>query len=295
VVHQKVSQTKNKMDDYADQPEGVPGETGDPSPSAPSAPFPPEEEKKMTLAQFCEKHELFTETRQDLEQFKKDEVSVIFVIDDSSSMNTEDCIHVVEGKERCRTRWAEQGETVCESVSLALCLGCPSISIRFLNAPDEIKDVKSAEEVQRLFRQVAPKGLTPLNETLEKVYAGLPPHRNVLLLLSTDGRPSPSGPKMTEEQSIKRLKHLLGKQYRDTKYVGVQILACTQDKQTMKYLNKWDKQISHLDVTDDYDSERNQLEKLGKRMDRGTYVVKCFLGGWFRKWDKTDERRCLIL
>jgi hypothetical protein len=63
----------------------------------------------------------------------------------------------------------------------------------------------------------------------------------------------------------------------------------------MKYLNDWDRKISRLDVTDDYEEERLQLDKLGRSMDRGTYVVKCFLGGWFRKWDKKDEGRCYIL
>jgi hypothetical protein len=63
-------------------------------------------------------------------------------------------------------------------------------------------------------------------------------------------------------------------------------------------LNKWDREIPNLDVTDDYESEKNHIKRAkGKqfRFSFGDYVVKSIMGSIEPKLDLLDESKCQIL
>ncbi len=73
--------------------------------------------------------------------------------------------------------------------------------------------------------------------------------------------------------------------------------TCTDDTKSISYLNKWDREIPNLDVTDDYESEKNQIKKAkGKRFrfTFGDYVVKSIMGSIEPKLDLLDETKCRI-
>ncbi len=72
-----------------------------------------------------------------------------------------------------------------------------------------------------------------------------------------------------------------------------QIRTCTDDEDSVSYLNRWDRDIKNLDVIDDYNSERKEIRrKKGSnyRFSYGDYVVKSLIGSIDPKLDKSDEK-----
>ena len=75
--------------------------------------------------------------------------------------------------------------------------------------------------------------------------------------------------------------------------IFVNIITCTDDEDSVAYLNRWDVQIPNLDVIDDYNSERKEIKKAKKKQSRftyGDYVVKSLVGSVDKRLDGTDEK-----
>lgn len=75
--------------------------------------------------------------------------------------------------------------------------------------------------------------------------------------------------------------------------VFVSIAACTSDNAAVGYLNRFDKEIPRVDVSDDYASERREtLAARGSSyaFSFGDYIVKALLGPIDPSFDKLDER-----
>lgn len=71
-------------------------------------------------------------------------------------------------------------------------------------------------------------------------------------------------------------------------------MCCTDEKQTMSYLNDWDRRLPRLDVVDDYKSERDEIrgvQGMGFSFTFGDYVVKSLLGSVDPELDNLDEPR----
>lgn len=77
------------------------------------------------------------------------------------------------------------------------------------------------------------------------------------------------------------------------------IIACTDDDDSISYLNNWDRNIERLDVIDDFRNERNEIKKLrgqGFSFTFGDYVVKSLIGSIDHEIDTLDEpNRCAVL
>ena len=79
------------------------------------------------------------------------------------------------------------------------------------------------------------------------------------------------------------------------------ILACTDESDSMEYLNNWDKYIQRLDVVDDFRSERQEiLRNQGSyfHFTYGDYVVKSLIGSTDPTIDNLDEPKfncCRVL
>ena len=61
-----------------------------------------------------------------------------------------------------------------------------------------------------------------------------------------------------------------------SKSVFVNIITCTDDEDSVSYLNRWDRELKNLDVIDDYNSERKEIRKKNGskyRFSYGDYVV----------------------
>jgi hypothetical protein len=93
-------------------------------------------------------------------------------------------------------------------------------------------------------------------------------------MIVTDGEPTDLNGKV----NIKQFKDCLLSRP-DNVYTT--IAACTDDDESVEYLNNWDKQIPRLDISDDFRSERVQIKKL-KGQDYsftfGDYIVKSLIG-----------------
>jgi hypothetical protein len=122
---------------------------------------------------------------------------------------------------------------------------------------------------------------TPLGEALQKAFSKKTANSKPLLVLAaTDGVPN------SMDLFVKTLKG------RDVNTIFVSILACSDDDSEIGYLNKLDATVPHLDVLDDYLSEKKEVAKHNKAFKdsytMGDHVARYFLGSIFEKYDKLD-------
>ena len=78
------------------------------------------------------------------------------------------------------------------------------------------------------------------------------------------------------------------------KRVFTSIVACTDDEDSVNYLNKWDRELSNLDLVDDFRSERKEIKRIkGKdyQFSFGDYVTKSLIGGIDAELDRSDEKK----
>ena len=110
-----------------------------------------------------------------------------------------------------------------------------------------------------------------LKEKRNQIY-----ERNLLILIATDGIPTDE----RERTDIRTLEQVLRNERNPANRIPVTFIICTgktfllfslksdlllflpEDKQSMAYLNDWDKKIPNLDVVDDYRTERQQIQSL---------------------------------
>ncbi len=72
------------------------------------------------------------------------------------------------------------------------------------------------------------------------------------------------------------------------------IVACTDDEESVGYLNKWDRVLKNLDVIDDFRSEREEIKRRKGsevRFSFGDYVVKSLIGSIDQSMDGMDEKK----
>lgn len=220
---------------------------------------------------------------------------IVMIIDDSSSMNTP----VIDMNktslspfERLPTRWDELQQTVSIVVDLAATLDSDGIDIYFLNR-SPLLHVNNSSQLYETFGKL-PNGPTPLTRVLTEVLNSKRSHthdRKLLILIATDGIP-------TDDKGLNdlaRLEHILRRErhpFEDR--IFVTFIACTNDLQSVGYLNGFDKRIPQVDVLDDYQSEREEvLAVQGKNFpfSYGDYVVKILMGAVDRWFDQLDEKK----
>lgn len=247
---------------------------------------------------------------------------IVYIIDDSGSMSQQlNDTYDNENKNtnaygHKKTRWQEAYEIVLTTLDISLCLSEDGIDIHFLNR-DSIYAVKDKEIIDVAF-SVDPEGGTPLVDTLVRVLKNIKSillEKKVLIIIVTDGEPRNS----SGGSDVHKFKSLLMNRCSyasfETEVEGiassasstmsynrlpVSILACTDDEESVNYLNKLDDEVPSLDVVDDYITERRQiLNAQGSRFtfSHGDYVVKCLIGAIDPEIDKLDEKKskCTIL
>jgi hypothetical protein len=70
-------------------------------------------------------------------------------------------------------------------------------------------------------------------------------------------------------------------------------IACTDNESQIEYLNEIDKLYREIDVSDDYWTERRQIQRVQGRnfpFTYGDYVVKALAGPIDNRLDTLDER-----
>ena len=186
--------------------------------------------------------------------------------------------------------------TVSGAVSLSsLASSCPlcffgaadGIDLYFLNRPG-FNRVASSAQVAAAFGP-PPSGFTPLAAAVTRILvekASVIAEKKLLLVIATDGEPTNTNGQV----DIPGFASVLQGRHAN---VFVSIIACTDDEDSVGYLNKFDRSIPHLDVTDDFQSERSEIQRAqgaAFRFSFGDYVVKSLLGSIDNYFDHLDEK-----
>lgn len=173
------------------------------------------------------------------------------------------------------------------SIELANIFNPDGTDVFFLNRPAAY-GIKSWNDLYPyLVNQ--PSGYTPLTRALNVVLdsSNTRDNRNLLVIIVTDGEPTDVRGRADIDGFWRTLKSRPA-------HVYTTIVCCTDESDTMSYLNIWDRRLPRLDVVDDFKSERDEIKKVqGKSFPFtfGDYVVKCLLGSVDAQLDALDERR----
>ncbi|CAF1463288.1 unnamed protein product, partial [Didymodactylos carnosus] len=137
-----------------------------------------------------------------------------------------------------------------------------------------------------------PQGMTPIAPALRNILRtkGSQAHagKKLLIFIATDGAP-------TNDQGqvdIQSLEYVIRKE-RNPQTTYISFLACTDDNDSVAYLSTWDKQMQNVDVIDDYQTEKQEVQRQrGYQFpfSYGDYIVKALLGAIDPYFDALDER-----
>jgi len=213
---------------------------------------------------------------------------IVMICDDSSSMRN--CSVPPQWQrigDPAPSRWDELCCTVKLMIDISSCFASSGIDVHFLNR-DPVLGVSQGDnpKLRRSFGRL-PDGNTPLVAKLQQVCADFEEDRNVLLVVATDGLPSEGS-----ESFSNFLKSAFSKEATKAN-LKMQIMACTDEDDTLAWLNEIDAQWSQVDVTDDYYSELQEVVRAGRvrRFRRSDWVVKSLLGPILPEFDLIDEKR----
>ncbi|KAI8616349.1 hypothetical protein BC830DRAFT_1118338 [Chytriomyces sp. MP71] len=221
--------------------------------------------------------------------------NIVVIADDSGSMRTPTApgLSVANPYSASATRWDELKSTVQTVTEIGSTLDNDGIDVYFLNRPPVRNVIGPSAQLDQIFA-IPPQGYTPIARVLRQVlnekWHGIrhEDRKKLLILIATDGEPT-TDDGMDDKQGLKQvLIHERGARGD----VLVTFLACTDDNSEIEYLTLWDKKIPDVDVTDDYLSEKRQIQRVqGPRFpfSRGDWVCKMFLGGIDREIDSLDE------
>lgn len=243
------------------------------------------EEKFRSIVQKYEISKMFVNKLQSLQTFK-----IVFIFDDSGSMNTalQDSPLNKTNNLIKATRWDELLYFANISIEIASIFNTKGCDIYFLNRSPPVHNVKDTSELVNYFANT-PNGYTPLTEVLKQVLNDNPEsslaERKLLIIIVTDGEP-------TNHDGVKDVKGFKMCLKSRSNNVFTNIIACTDDEQSMAYLNNWDRKLKNLDVIDDFRSERTEVMKArgpNFQFSFGDYVVKSLVGATDEEMDNLDE------
>lgn len=254
------------------------------------------------LKNFCEKYEIADQQEKDLMSLKPYDIH--FIIDDSGSMSEPLQSHSLNNHDKTITRWDELKHTSKMIIELASCIDEDGVDIHFLNrsfmnkqneTTKTCNNITSFDEVSGLFNQI-PTGKTPLFSTLNGVIERYYNDSNQLLIvIATDGAPTDGFEKFASlvknRTSNKKAKTKDKKTRR--RHIRLSFIACSDNDEEIEYLNNFDSKYEGVDVTDDYDSERNEIKDETKRLQftKGMWLAKALLGPIRKEYDEMDKKK----
>mmetsp|Transcript_19282 Transcript_19282/g.57478 ORF Transcript_19282/g.57478 Transcript_19282/m.57478 type:complete len:276 (+) Transcript_19282:239-1066(+) len=219
------------------------------------------------------------------EQIVRDLLSVagadiVVIADDSGSMGA------VANYVTRSTRWTELRDTLQKLAHMLLVVDhTDGFHIQFLNDPTW-HEIRSGSQVETLFYGRQPKGRTPLATRLRPLLSGQwhpkghGAETDLILLIMTDGEPS--------DCSFSELRQLVGQK---SPKVYCTFMMCTEEDDVVEQYNKSLDRLPGVDITDDYVSEKKEVEKLGNKLSYYKWMAKAVLGGKMPKYDHMDEKK----
>lgn len=246
-----------------------------------------EDSSDQKLKNFCRSYEISPLFQEDIQCIKK--YDIVVLCDDSGSMvEPSTYLSFKDNQMVNKTRWDELRETVEVITELCVLLDDDGIDIWFLNGNRPIKNITDKNKVTELFNNRKPSGRTPLTRVTRQIMSepsqsGKPK----LILIATDGEPNNDDGYSDCYNFLTLLKNINVNDNR------ISILACTSSDSQMDWLDIVDKEAKHVDVIDDYLSERKQiLDIQGKNFSysHGDHILKMLLGPILQKYDDLDEK-----
>ena len=210
---------------------------------------------------------------------------IAIVLDDSGSMTTP-----VDDTDR--TRWDELCEITKRILPIALLFDSNGVDIHCLNGGKYFK-IKNAEDVNHVFAR-KPTGFTPLVPVLQEIFqsslASKGQDKKLLVFVATDGKPSNNEGDNVVDELESLMRHT-----RNAKTTYVSFLLCTDDPESVGYLEGWDKTMVNVDVTDDYQSELLKIRRCQENENftftEDDYIVKALVGAIVPHLDRLNENK----
>lgn len=237
------------------------------------------DEKRTKLNALCVQHNInpvFSPLLWNL-----NEKHIIFLCDDSGSMNA-----TVNSSNK--TRWDELKHVVTEVLDISLIFDPIGMDVHFLNRTS-IMNLRDVNKLVPYFRN-SPSGGTPLvtklNEISRMYQTGPGIRFSKLLIIATDGEPSDDDPHYPGLKNVMR--QLVEQGYH------IAFLICTDNASQVEYINDIDRLYQQVDVTDDYITEKHQIQRVQGRnfkFSYGDYIVKLLVGSIDSTLDSLDERK----
>jgi hypothetical protein len=201
---------------------------------------------KSDLNEILIRYEIDLELGKRLELLR--EYKIVYIFDDSSSMNErlEDSPLNKGNYGEKVTRWQELELFGSISIEIATYFDPNGVDIYFLNHYPTLKGIKSCKEFQAIFRKLRANGYTELTKILTAVFDDnferMRKKEKLLIIIVTDGEPTNH---LGSGDVVGFRKCLCN---RRIDYSFISIIACTDQKDIMRYLNGIDKDIKNLDV-----------------------------------------------
>ena len=131
-----------------------------------------------------------------------------------------------------------------------------------------------------------PGGITPLHANLAWINGrftqGAHPEGDTIVIVLTDGEPS--------DTTMPKLQQLI--KGRD-KSVYMTFAMCTEEDDVVEKYNQCIDPIWGCDISDDYASEKKEVEAHGNKLSMNKWLAKIVLGGYMPKYDNMDEPKKL--
>lgn len=227
----------------------------------------------QNLEELINQYEINDEYAQKLKVLK--DFKIVFILDDSGSMTRKLIESPLNKKDNSYqvSRWDELQYFTSLIIEIAIIFNPFGCDVYFLNRKNQ-SNVIDKEQLSKSFID-RPKGFTPLESRLKQVLNDNPDRsKKLLIMIVTDGEPTDLNGKV----NVKQFKDCLLSRP-DNVYTT--IAACTDDDESVEYLNNWDRDVPRLDIVDDYRSEKAQIKQTkGKdySFTFGDYIVKSLIG-----------------
>jgi hypothetical protein len=157
------------------------------------------------------------------------------------------------------TRWDNLKRIVSITVDIVSRFDPAGLDVHFLNRPP-LRRVKHSSDLLPAFT-CPPTGLTPitcvLRQILEEKHDAIQ-QRKLLIVIATDGQPTDD----YGNTDIETLEKVLRCERKSADRILITFCACTDDDQTVGYLNRWNKKIPFVHVCHDYRSERERIRQV---------------------------------